>query len=119
MAQRSGQRVPLVPPRRRRRFSHLFGRWALTIVVAVVTSKVAFSLGEKVMMLAHEAREQRQAIAALRAETERLQQQNQLLREQIHRLHTPSGIILEARKQGYGFPGERLLVLPSSEQSSP
>lgn len=119
MAQRSGRHGSVASPRRRKRLPQLVGWWLLAAVVVLVTTRVAFSFGEKVMMLAHEAREQRQAIAALRAETERLQRQNQLLREQIHRLHTPSGIILEARKQGYGFPGERVLVLPSAEQNTP
>ncbi|MCS6949400.1 MAG: septum formation initiator family protein [Armatimonadota bacterium] len=115
MAQRSGRHTPLLSARRRQRMISLMGRWLVTAVVIVVTSKVAFSFREKVLMLAHEAREQHQAIAALREETERLRQQNAELREQIRRLHTPSGIILEARKQGYGFPGEKLLVLPPSE----
>lgn len=76
-----------------------------------VVGKVTLSFGDKVMMLIKEAHRHRQEIAALRQETEWLREQNALLRQEARRLNTRSGIILEARKQGFGFPGERLLVI--------
>jgi cell division protein FtsB len=92
-------------------------RWLVGGIVCFVLGKMVFSFGENVMMLAREAREHRQTIAALREERDRLSQKNAALREEIRRLNTPSGIIVEARKQGYGFPGERLLVVePAPEQ---
>ncbi|MCL6474760.1 MAG: hypothetical protein K6U75_06885 [Firmicutes bacterium] len=92
-------------------------RWLAGGIVCFVVGKMVFSFGENVMMLAREAREHRQTIAALREERDRLSQKNAVLREEIRRLNTPSGIIVEARKQGYGFPGERLLVVePAPEQ---
>lgn len=86
-------------------------RWLMVGIACLIAGKLVLSFGENVMMLAHEAREQRQAIAALREETDRLTQQNAILREEIRKLNMPSGIILEARKQGYGFPGEKLVVV--------
>ena len=92
-------------------------RWLVGGIICFVLGKMAFSFGENVVMLAREAREHRQSIAALREERDRLSQKNAALREEIRKLNTPSGIILEARKQGYGFPGERLLVVePAPEQ---
>lgn len=106
------QRNPVSRGKRRRKgVASVVGRWALMGIVGLVVGKIALSFGGQVIMLALAAREQQQEIAALRAETERLSQQNTALREEMRRLNTPSGIILEARKQGYGFPGERLLVV--------
>jgi cell division protein FtsB len=92
-------------------------RWLAVAIVCLVMGKLAFSFGENVIMLAREAREHRRAIADLREEKDRLSQQNAALREEIRKLNTPSGIILEARKQGYGFPGERLLVVEPAQES--
>ncbi|GIV20263.1 MAG: hypothetical protein KatS3mg023_2014 [Armatimonadota bacterium] len=95
-------------------------RWLLVGIVCVIVGKWAFSFGENVMMLAREAREQRQAIASLREEADWLSQQNAALREEIRKLSTRSGVILEARKQGYGFPGEKLVVVePAPGQTIP
>lgn len=105
--------------RRQKRASWL--PWLVLILLSIVAVKGAFSLGFNLMRLAHEAREYRQSIALLRAEVEQIRQQNQALQQEIKRLQTRSGIILEARKQGYGFPGERLLVIeaPANEPLSP
>lgn len=114
MAYRNARRGGLSASRGTRRKQGLalvLVRWLVAGIVCFVAGKLAFSFGENVMMLAHEAREQRRAIAVLREEKNRLSQQNNALREEIRKLNTRSGIILEARKQGYGFPGERLLVL--------
>jgi cell division protein FtsB len=122
MAYRGAQKekVPALRGRRQRKgLAFRVVRWLMVGIVCVVVGKWAFSFGENVMMLAREAHEQRQAIAALREEADRLSQQNAALREEIRKLHTASGVILEARKQGYGFPGERLLVVePAPGQSS-
>lgn len=62
-------------------------------------------------MLAREAYWHRQEIALLQQETERLREQNAALQREIQEMNTRSGIILEARRQGFGFPGEKLVVL--------
>lgn len=90
----------------------------LASIVCLIAGKLMLSWGGTVVMLAHAAYEQRQEIASLRVETERLREQNAVLREEMRRLSTPSGIILEARKQGYGFPGEKLLVIEHPQDSS-
>lgn len=89
-------------------------------LLLVVGGRIAFSWGYNLMMLAHEAREYRRSISSLRAEVEKIRQQNEILEQEIDHLRTRSGIILEARKQGYGFPGEKVLVLePPSHSASP
>lgn len=93
-------------------------RWVLIGIICLVAGKLAFSFGRKIMMLAQEAYAQRKDIAALRAETEQLREQNAALREEMRKLNTPGGIILEARKQGYGFAGEKLLVVEPPRDSS-
>lgn len=114
-----GGGVPVSRSKRRKQgLALVLVRWLVAGIVCFAAGKLAFSFGENVMLLAHEAREQRQAIAALREEKNRLSQQNDALREEIRKLNTRSGIILEARKQGYGFPGERLLVLESAPAPS-
>lgn len=106
--------------RRSKGLIFVVGRWALVGVACLIAGKLVFSFGGKVVMLAHAAYEQRQEIASLRVETEQLRKQNAALREEMRRLSTPSGIILEARRQGYGFPGEKLLVVePPPGQSEP
>ncbi|MCS6829930.1 MAG: hypothetical protein RMM08_04225 [Armatimonadota bacterium] len=112
MAYRGAQKTSFSRSKKRHKSAAVVaGRWMLVGVACLIGFKLVLSFGEQVMTLAQAVREQRQDIAALRVERERLMQQNAALREEIHRLNTPSGIILEARKQGYGFPGERLLVL--------
>jgi len=122
MAYRSARKERSPVSRNKRRSRDVvatIGRWILAGIVCLVVGKWMFSFGGKVVMLAHVAQEQRQDIVALREETERLREQNAALREEMRKLYTPSGIILEARKQGYGFPGERLLVIePTPEQAT-
>lgn len=88
-------------------------------VVCFVAGKMTLSFGDKVVMLIKEAHRHRQEIAALRQETEWLREQNAMLRQEARRLNTRSGIILEARKQGFGFPGERLLVIEPPPPQQP
>lgn len=114
MAYRGAQRERSAISRGKRRNKGLVvtvERWVLIGVICLVAGKLAFSFGGKIVMLAQEAYAQRKDIAALRAETERLREQNAALREEMRKLNTPGGIVLEARKQGYGFPGEKLLVV--------
>jgi cell division protein FtsB len=92
--------------------------WLLIGIVGFVVGRFALAFGDNVLMLAREARKHRQEIAALRQETEWLREQNAALRQEAQRLNTRSGIILEARKQGYGFPGEKLLVIQQPPASS-
>lgn len=114
----TGQATVQTVKRRRRRL--LLGQWIVIGLLILVGGRIAFSWGYNLMMLAHEAREYRRSISSLRAEVERIRQQNETLEREIDHLRTRSGIILEARKQGYGFPGEKLLVLdPSSNSASP
>jgi len=95
------------------------GLFAMAGVACFVVGKIVLSFGGNLLMLVQEARRQRQEIAVLRQETEWLKEQNALLHQEAQRLNTRSGIILEARKQGFGFPGERLLVIePSPAQPS-
>lgn len=117
MAYRSTRRGHTPPVRGKKRVRHLlsaFGSLVVGGVVLFVAGRVLFSFGDTVIMLAREAHRHRQEIAALRQETEWYREQNAILQRQIQTLHTRSGIILEARKQGYGFPGERLLVMEPS-----
>ncbi|MGC8784776.1 MAG: septum formation initiator family protein [Armatimonadota bacterium] len=121
MAYRGAQkgRSPVSRGKRRNKgLIAVIGRWVLVGVICLVAGKLAFSFGGKVVMLAQEAYAQRKDIAALRAETERLREQNAALREEMRKLNTPGGIVLEARKQGYGFPGEKLLVVAPPRDSS-
>ena len=54
-------------------------RWLAGGIVCFVVGKMVFSFGENVMMLAREAREHRQTIAALREERDRLSQKKRSL----------------------------------------
>lgn len=90
-------------------------------VVCFVVGKMGFLFGTKMLMLIREAHAYRQDIASLRHEAEWYAQQNAALKREEQRLNTRSGVILEARKKGYGFPGERLLVIvppPTNEPPS-
>lgn len=113
--------VPNPPGRRRSRRAATLVWWLKMGVICFVVGTVVYNIGSKVLMVAHEVREQREAIAQLRREGERLREQNEALRREIQQLHTRKGIILEARRQGYGFPGERLLVVepqPAQQQTN-
>ncbi|MEJ5252213.1 MAG: hypothetical protein HPY54_14290 [Chthonomonadetes bacterium] len=117
MAYRSTRRGHTPPVRGKKRVRHVLSAFGSLVVVGVVlfvAGRLLFSFGDRVMMLAREAHRHRQEIAALRQETEWYREQNAILQRQIQTLHTRSGIILEARRQGYGFPGERLLVMEPS-----
>ncbi len=87
------------------------GRLLLIGIACFVLGKMGLLFGEKLLMLISEARRYRQDIATLRHETEWYAQQNAALKREEQRLTSRSGIILEGRRKGYGFPGERLLVI--------
>ncbi|MGQ9487339.1 MAG: FtsB family cell division protein [Armatimonadota bacterium] len=121
MAYRSARKARVPGSRGKKRTNGILsaiGFLAIAGVVGFVAGKMTLSFGDKVVMLIREAHRHRQEIAALRQETEWLREQNAVLRQEARRLNTRSGIILEARKQGFGFPGERLLVIepPPSQQ---
>jgi hypothetical protein len=111
-------------PRRtlsKRRARPTVAGWIVIGVGAVVFGKIVLILGGNLWLLVREAKWHHEEIALLRQETEWLREQNAALRRETQRLNTRSGIILEARKQGYGFPGERLLVIepPPASPTTP
>ncbi len=94
------------------------GRLLVIGVLCLIAGRIGILYAENMLMLIREARAHRQEIASLRQEVEIYAQKNAQLEREEQRLKTPRGIIPEARKKGYGFPGERLLVLPPDQPAS-
>ncbi len=77
----------------------------------------SLSLFQKSLQLWETERAMARQTVALQQELEATRQEHQRLREEKKFLETKAGVIAEARRLGYGFPGEiRLLPVP---QESP
>jgi hypothetical protein len=104
--------APLEGPGLARRILRLAGRVAL--VGGLLCCSLA--LPQKILQLWERDRAMARENEALQQELEATRRELQRLQEEKRFLQTRAGIVMEARRLGYGFPGEiRLMPVPPKD----
>jgi hypothetical protein len=111
------QEIPREPLEEAHQLTYRILRLAGRTVLAGVALCCITSLGQRVLLLRETNRATAQETVFLQRQLEAAKKERRDLEEEQRFLQTPAGIIAEARRLGYGFPGEiRLMPVPEEDQ---